>query len=62
MKKFIIASAIAALIIATAAYASTAAQVIPGNLRITSCPGGITPCFAQYSTANPLPVSLSIAP
>lgn len=37
---------------------SSAQPVVPGNLTVSGCPGGGTPCFNQFSTANPLAVSI----
>lgn len=40
---------------------STAAQVTPGFLTTSGCPGGQFSCFLPYSAANPLPVIASAA-
>lgn len=37
---------------------SSAQPVVPGNLTVSGCPGGGTPCFNQFSPANPLAVSI----
>lgn len=48
----------AAFLLATPAMAQSSAQpVVPGSLTTSGCPGGGTPCFNQYSNANPLPVT-----
>lgn len=38
---------------------STADPVIPGLLVTSGCPSGVSSCFKQYSSTNPLPVTVS---
>lgn len=58
MKRLIYALALICAGMASAFAQSTAMPVVPGYLTITGCkPSTATPCFVQYSTTNPLPVS-----
>lgn len=59
MKRTIIIAIGFCFVVLSAAWAySTATQMIAGFLTVTSCPGNQTPCFMQYSTANPLQTSV----
>lgn len=61
-RKFILAIAIFGAALGTAQAQSTAAQVLPGSLTTSGCPGSISPCYLPYSNSNPLPVNASITP
>lgn len=61
-RRNIIIALILAAIAIPAYAAAVATQMIPGFMTTSSCPGSASSCWKAYSSASPIPVSLSITP